>query len=95
MIELPNGALVSAEDDAARFRVDVTVPAGALSDRRREGLVAEVTSAVLASAGLTSEDSLRVWVMVHEQPDGTWGAGGQVIHYADLVALAGAERERA
>lgn len=29
-----------------------------------------------------------MWMLVHEQPDGTWGAGGSVIRYADLVALA-------
>jgi hypothetical protein len=32
---------------------------------------------------------------VHEQPDGTWGAGGSVVRYADLVALAGQGRSDA
>jgi len=27
-------------------------------------------------------------VLIHEQADGTWGAGGQIFRYADLVALA-------
>ncbi|MDQ0749145.1 hypothetical protein QF034_003376 [Streptomyces africanus] len=31
-------------------------------------------------------------MLVHEQPDGTWGAGGSVIRYADLVALAKGQR---
>jgi phenylpyruvate tautomerase PptA (4-oxalocrotonate tautomerase family) len=88
--EVPPGALTTAEDDAARFRVDVTVPEGALSDRRKSGLVKEVTSAVLEAAGLGLEDALRVWVLVHEQTDGTWGAGGSIIRYADLVAAAAA-----
>lgn len=70
------------------MRVDVTVPAGALSERRKAGLVGEATSVVLAAAGWTERDALRVWVLIHEQPDGTWGAGGSVIRYADLVALA-------
>jgi hypothetical protein len=43
---------------------------------------------VLGAAGLSQDDALRVWVLVHEQPEGTWGAGGSVIRYADLVALA-------
>jgi len=86
--ELPAGAQVTAEDDQPRFRVDVTVPAGALSDRRKSGLVEEATQAVLAAAGLDAGEALRVWVLVNEQPDGTWGAGGQIIRYADLVALA-------
>ncbi|MFH9468756.1 hypothetical protein ACH4LT_15945 [Streptomyces clavifer] len=45
--------------------------------------------------GLTGDDALRVRVLVHEQPDGTWGAGGSVIRYADLVALAQQDKEQA
>lgn len=85
---LPRGTQTTAEDEQPRFRVDVTVPAGALSERRKSGLVDEATQAVLAAAGLGADDALRVWVLINEQPDGTWGAGGQIIRYADLVALA-------
>lgn len=45
--ELPAGAQVTAADDAPRFRVDVTVPQGALSERRKAGLVGDVTAAAL------------------------------------------------
>ena len=92
LVELPEGAQTTAEDDAPRFLVDVTVPQGALSDRRKAGLVEDATKTVLTAAGLASEDALRVWVLVHEQPEGTWGAGGSVIRYADLVALAKGQR---
>ncbi|MEU9656603.1 tautomerase family protein [Streptomyces chartreusis] len=92
LVELPPGAQATAEDDAPRFLVEVTVPQGALSERRRAGLVEEATRTVLAAAGLTAEEALRVWVLVHEQPDGTWGAGGSVIRHADLVALAKGQR---
>ncbi|WP_225100097.1 tautomerase family protein [Streptomyces sp. CoH27] len=92
LLELPEGAQTTAEDDQPRFLVEVTVPAGALSERRRTGLVEEATKTVLAAAGLGPADALRVWVLVHEQPDGTWGAGGSVIRYADLVALAKEKR---
>ncbi|MFF7312653.1 tautomerase family protein [Streptomyces sp. NPDC008137] len=88
LAELPEGAQTTAEDDAPRFLVEATVPQGALSERRRAGLVEEATRTVLAAAGLTPDDAPRVWVLVHEQPDGTWGAGGSVIRHADLVALA-------
>ena len=88
LVELPEGAQTTAEDDAPRFLVEVTVPAGALSERRRAGLVEDATKTVLSAAGLAADDALRVWVLVHEQPDGTWGAGGSVVRYADLVALA-------
>lgn len=92
LVELPEGAQTTAEDDAPRFLVEVTVPQGALSERRRAGLVEDATKTVLSAAGLAPQDALRVWVLVHEQPDGTWGAGGSVIRYADLVALAKGQR---
>ncbi|MET8779581.1 tautomerase family protein [Nocardia sp. NPDC004654] len=90
--EVPEGGLITAEDELPRFRVDVTVPQGALSDRRKEGLIKEVTADVLAAAGLTEADALRVWVLIHEQPEGTWGAGGQVVRFAELAALAKGQR---
>ncbi|MFD5322508.1 4-oxalocrotonate tautomerase family protein [Streptomyces sp. NPDC127092] len=92
LVELPEGAQSTAEDDAPRFLVEVTVPQGALSERRKAGLTEDATKTVLAAAGLTPDDALRVWVLIHEQPDGTWGAGGSVIRYADLVALAKGHR---
>jgi phenylpyruvate tautomerase PptA (4-oxalocrotonate tautomerase family) len=93
--ELPAGAQSTAEDGLPRFRVEITVPQGALSERRKAGLVGEATTAVLDAAGLSEGDAQRVWVLIHEQPDGTWGAGGQIIRYADLVALAATHRGRA
>lgn len=86
--ELPAGAVVTAADDAPRFRVDVTVPVGALSDRRKAGLIEDVTQVVLKAAGLSDADAQRVWVLIREQPEGTWGAGGKVVRVAELRALA-------
>ena len=88
LVELPEGAQTTAEDDAPRFLVEVTVPQGALSERCKAGLVEDATKTVLGAAGLSPDEVLRVWVLVHEQADGTWGAGGSVVRYADLVALA-------
>lgn len=90
--ELPAGAQTTAEDDAPRFRVDVRVPAGALSDRRKAGLVKEATELVLEAAGLGEADVMRVWVLIHEQAEGTWGAGGQIVKFAELKAAAQAAR---
>ncbi|MDL9935274.1 tautomerase family protein [Gordonia sp. ABSL1-1] len=92
--EVPDGGFGSLGDDLPRFRVDVTVPAGALSDRRKTGLVQQVTTDVLNAAGLEQADALRVWVLIHEQPDGTWGAGGGIIRLADLVTVAKATKEQ-
>ncbi|WP_086562665.1 tautomerase family protein [Streptomyces africanus] len=88
LVELPQGAQTTAADDEPRFLVEVVVPQGALSERRKAGLVEEATKTVLSAADLGPDDTLRVWVLVHEQPDGTWGAGGSTVRYADLVALA-------
>ncbi|MFD8377174.1 4-oxalocrotonate tautomerase family protein [Streptomyces sp. NPDC059679] len=92
LVELPDGAQTTAEDDAPRFLVEVTVPQGALSERRKAGLVEDATKTVLDAAGLSPADALRVWALVHEQPDGSWGAGGSVLRYADLVALVKEQR---
>lgn len=86
--QLPSGAQITAGDEDPRFRIDVTVPAGALNDERKAGLAREATEQVLAAAGLGPDQALRVWVLIHEQADGTWAAGGQIFRYADLVTLA-------
>jgi hypothetical protein len=39
LLELPEDAQVTAEDGQPRFLAEVTVPAGALSERRKNGLV--------------------------------------------------------
>lgn len=86
--ELPAGAQITAGDTDPRFRVDVTVPAGALDDERRAGMAEEVTDLVLSAAGLGADQALRVWVLIHEQSDGSWAVGGRIFRYSDLVALA-------
>jgi phenylpyruvate tautomerase PptA (4-oxalocrotonate tautomerase family) len=89
--EVRPDTFTALEDGEPRLRVDVTVPEGALSQRRKEGLVKEATANVLAAAGLSEADALRVWVLIHEQPEGTWGAGANIVRFAELAALAKAE----
>jgi phenylpyruvate tautomerase PptA (4-oxalocrotonate tautomerase family) len=95
--EFPSGQLLTAGQPAAHpvFRVQVTVPHGALSDRRKEELVAEATRAVNDKAGLTEADGLRVWVLINEVPDGNWGAAGNIVQFEMLRQAAAAEREQA
>jgi phenylpyruvate tautomerase PptA (4-oxalocrotonate tautomerase family) len=78
-----------------RFRVQITVPEGALSDRRKGILVESVNEAVLAAAGLPESEGLRVWTLIRDVPDGNWGAAGQQVRYQQLVEAAAAEREGA
>jgi phenylpyruvate tautomerase PptA (4-oxalocrotonate tautomerase family) len=95
--ELPAGSVLAAGSpvDRPTFKIDVTTPEGALSDRRREELVGEATRLVREAAGIAEEDELRVWVLMHEVAEGSWGAGGHVIRFEQLREAAKAEREKA
>jgi phenylpyruvate tautomerase PptA (4-oxalocrotonate tautomerase family) len=77
-----------------RFRVQVTVPEGALSDRRKGILVDAFNQAILQAAGLDESQGIRVWTVIREVPDGNWGAAGQQVRYQQLVEAAAAEREK-
>jgi phenylpyruvate tautomerase PptA (4-oxalocrotonate tautomerase family) len=93
--ELPADAIRTPDGEAKPHAVvDVTVPQGALSERRRGGMVEEMTKLVLEATGWEGDDAaIRVWVLVHEVPDGFWGAGGQIIRFEQLRAAAKAESE--
>ena len=77
--ELPAGAVNAAGRPVEKptFKVDVTTPEGALSDRRRAEFVAEATGLVREAAGIPEDEALRVFVLMHEVAEGSWGAGGQ------------------
>jgi phenylpyruvate tautomerase PptA (4-oxalocrotonate tautomerase family) len=83
--EQPSWAVNRAGTPAtpATFRLAVTVPAGAMSDRRKQGLVEEATKLIL-EADNGDHDPMRVWIHIHEIPDGNWGAAGKVIMFAQL-----------
>jgi phenylpyruvate tautomerase PptA (4-oxalocrotonate tautomerase family) len=95
--ELPVGHVNAAGRPVTEptFRIDVTTPQGALSDRRRKELVTEATAIVREAAGIPEEEALRVWVLMHEVAEGSWGAGGQVIQFEQLRAIAQNERDSA
>jgi phenylpyruvate tautomerase PptA (4-oxalocrotonate tautomerase family) len=95
--ELPEGSVHAGAQPvaAATFRVEVTTPEGALSDRRRKELVAEATRVVCESARIPEEEAMRVWVLCREIAEGSWGAGGHVVEFQALRAAAAQEREQA
>ncbi|HYF24702.1 MAG TPA: tautomerase family protein [Baekduia sp.] len=95
--ELPAGAVRAAGRPvpAPTFRLDVTTPEGALSDRRRKELVDAATRAIREHAGIPEDEALRVWVLCREIAEGSWGAGGQVVEFQALRAAAAAQREQA
>jgi phenylpyruvate tautomerase PptA (4-oxalocrotonate tautomerase family) len=87
-IQTPDGV---AEPHAV---IDVTVPSGALSERRKAGLVEDATKLVLDATGWGSDAGVRVWTLIHEVPDGNWGAAGQVVRFEQLREAAKSEREQ-
>ena len=95
--ELAEGTAFTADGkaDLGQFVVDVSVPQGGLSERRKAGLVEEFTRLVREAAGLPDDQAIRVWVLVHEIAEGFWGAGGNIIHFEQLRAAAKAERDKA
>jgi len=94
--ELPEGMVNRAgvPTEVPIYRVNATVPAGAMSDRRKAGLVKDVTDLLLKADG-GDPNPLRVWVLIAEVPDGNWGAAGQVIQFEQLREEAKAQREQA
>jgi phenylpyruvate tautomerase PptA (4-oxalocrotonate tautomerase family) len=80
---------------APRFRVEMTVFEGALSQDRKERLAADVHAAVCAAAGIEPEGerSLHVWTLIHEIPEGNWAGGGKVIYYRQVKGLVADDAE--
>ena len=74
--------------------LDITIPEGALSERRKAGIAEDATKLVLGAAGWGADAGVRVWVLIHEVPDGNWAAGGQIVRFAQLRDAAKAEREQ-
>ena len=73
--------------------IEISVPDGALSERRKAGLVEEATRIVLEATGWNPGASWRVWTLIRDVPEGNWGAGGQIVHFQQLREAAQAERE--
>ena len=93
--ELPAESIQTPDGVAEPHAVlDVTIPAGALSDRRKAGLVEDATKLLLDATGWGPEAGVRVWTLIHEVPDGNWGAAGQIVRFEQLREAAKAEREQ-
>ncbi len=80
------GELVGA-DEAPRYVVRVTMPAPALTDQKREDVIARVTR-VLADADDDPErfyNSAAAFVLLNAVPDGDWGGVGQVVRFNQIA----------
>ncbi|MFE7635622.1 MULTISPECIES: hypothetical protein [unclassified Kitasatospora] len=83
--------------DAPRYKVVPSVPEGQLDARKRAGVIADVTEAILdAEDGAWPRDPGRIWVFPTEIPEGHWGGFGKVRPLAAILArLTGNDRARA
>jgi phenylpyruvate tautomerase PptA (4-oxalocrotonate tautomerase family) len=72
-----------------RFRVEMTVFEGALSQDRKERLAADVHAAVCTAAGIEPDGAraFHVWTLIHEIPEGNWAGGGKIIYYQQVKGL--------
>jgi phenylpyruvate tautomerase PptA (4-oxalocrotonate tautomerase family) len=72
-----------------RFRVEMTVFEGTLSQDRKERLAADLHAAVCTAAGIDLEGprALHVWTLIHEVPEGNWAGGGKIIYHRQVKGL--------
>lgn len=78
----------SAAGGPPRYRIDVTVPQGALDAEKKNGMVGDLTRLVLAAEGTEDPAApMRVWVIVREVPDGNWGGAGRTWTLREIAQL--------
>ena len=68
--------------------VQISVPAGSLSQKQKNELVAKITDVVVEVEGIPAVRQ-GTWVHINEVPDGGWGRAGEVSTLADLKARLG------
>ncbi|NUJ33079.1 Tautomerase enzyme, partial [Pseudoalteromonas sp. 2103] len=78
-----------------RYRIVTTVPEGQYTQAAREGLVKDVTEAVVRAEGGAFEDvAARVWVFPSEIEDGCWGSRGAIRRVPEIQAFIAGEQQR-
>jgi phenylpyruvate tautomerase PptA (4-oxalocrotonate tautomerase family) len=75
------------------FIVDVVVLEGLLDARRRTAVHERVTAAFRAAFGEGGDPLLafRVWVLIHDVREGSWGAGGRTVSALDVAQFIGGD----
>ena len=76
------------------FIVDLIVLQGLLEGERRSDVHRRVTEAFQSALAGPEADPLlplRVWVLVHEVREGSWGAGGRTVSALDVAAFISAD----
>lgn len=85
--ELPEGFFYvgGANPAAPRFKIEIGTPQGALNDKSRAGLVADI-DAILAEVVGPAASGMNHWVLLGEIMEGGWGVAGRIFRHADIVA---------
>jgi phenylpyruvate tautomerase PptA (4-oxalocrotonate tautomerase family) len=93
--ERPSDAMYVAGEPAVdpRYRVLITIPEGAIKeDARKAGLVEAITRDILEAEGSEGDEAaFRVWVFIHEVPDGHWGGAGRIFRLRDIAKVVATE----
>ncbi len=68
------------------YKFEVTVPFGLVDDEYFTAINRDILEALVeAEAGRWPHPEFRLWVVVHEVPDGYWGAGGRPFPLRSVV----------
>jgi phenylpyruvate tautomerase PptA (4-oxalocrotonate tautomerase family) len=80
-----------------RFIFDVVYPFGAASQIDKSALHERINAIVARTFDVDGSFPKRAsdWVLVHEVPDGNWGASGQTIGIREINQVAGGTPQRA
>ena len=83
----------SATDPPDHFIVDVVVLEGLLDAARRTAVHERVTGAFREAFGEGGDPLLpfRVWVLIHDVGEGSWGAGGRTVSAFDVAQFIGGD----
>ena len=75
------------------FIVDVVVLEGLLDAKRKTDVHERVTAAFRAAFGEGGDPLLafRVWVLIHDVGEGSWGAGGRTVSALDVAQFIGGD----
>jgi phenylpyruvate tautomerase PptA (4-oxalocrotonate tautomerase family) len=88
--EMPNGTwCVSSSDPAqARCLVEVVAPLGFLDAKQKQAAISRLTADVASHWGApdTIESRLRIWIIIREVPEGSWGVAGHVAPSAVMMS---------
>jgi phenylpyruvate tautomerase PptA (4-oxalocrotonate tautomerase family) len=76
------------------YRVNVSVMVGFMDYERIDGMVREITDAILEADGTAGTGAARVFVIVNEVPSGTWGVDGRVWPSVFTAEAVGVDPER-